>query len=101
MTPLPGARVLALGGDRRGALLDKVRTDEAGAFTIPNLSTGVKVMVVRVLHEGYGLAEKTWWQEPTHRAPSEEDKQKASLNFELRPVPPAKGRLLLPEGVSA
>ena len=99
--PLPRARVLALGGDRRGVLLGEARSDQAGAFTIRDLSKGVSVMVVRVLHRGYGLAEKTWWQQPTHREPNEEEKQKASLDFELRPVPPAKGRVLLPEGVTA
>jgi hypothetical protein len=99
--PLPGVRVIALGGDRRGVLLADVRTDKAGTFTIPDLSAGVKVMVVRVLHEGYGVAEKTWWQTPTHRDPTGEEKELAKLDFKLQPVAPAKGRVLLPAGVSA
>jgi len=100
--PLEGARVLAIGGgDPRGVLLREVRSDKTGAFTLPDLSDRIRVLVVRVLLEGFGVAEKTWWQEPTHREPLEEEKAKARLDFELRPIPPATGRVLLPEGVPA
>jgi len=100
--PIPEAQVLAIGGgDPRGVLLSEAQTDESGAFTIADLSDGIKVMVVRVLREGYGVAEKTWWQEPTHREPLEEEREMARLDFELRPVPPARGHVVLPEGLEA
>lgn len=98
--PVEGARVQVLGGgDSRGPLLREIVTEKAGTFTIPELSDRIGQMQVRVLKEGYGVAEKTWKQLPTHRPPLEEEKEMTRLDFELRPVPPAKGRVLLPEGL--
>lgn len=98
--PIEGARVQAIGGgDPRGPLLREAVTDKAGSFTIPDLSEHTHAMQVRVLKEGYGVAEKTWNRLPTHRPALDEEKEQATLDFELRPVPPATGRVLLPEGL--
>ena len=97
--PIPNARVLALSGDSRGVLLSEVHSEPDGTFVIAGLSARLQVMHVRVLCDGYGMRERRWWNEVKNRSGSAPLIQ--NLDFELMPVPPATGRVVLPEGVSA
>ena len=88
--PVKGATVLGIGAHPRGVILSETKTDERGHFSLDNISSRTGNVFVRVLAEGFALAEieHDWRAVEKGRAGNPE--------FELVPVPPLHGKVQLP-----
>lgn len=91
--PVAGARVLALGGSARGVLLTETKSSTDGSFTLPGISKLVDFLTLRVLKDGYALAEREHWLQAS------KGEEKSRTDFQLVPVPPVRGEIRLPENV--
>lgn len=84
-----GARVLALGGGRRGVVLLETATDSAGDFELKGISSLVNHLVLRVFFEACAVLDHDWdTASPT-----------GGLELRLRRTRPVAGRVVAPAGL--
>ncbi len=91
--PVPGARIVGLGGSSRGVVLAETKTDAAGRYTLSQFSSRVPYLVIRILGEGFALKEREYW--PNAVASHELSK----TDFVLTPVPPVLGEVRMSVGL--
>lgn len=84
-----GARVLALGGGRRGVVLLETTTDADGGFRLEGISSLVNHLVLRVFFEACAVLDHDW----DTAAPAD------GLELRLRRTRPVAGRVVAPPEV--